>query len=161
MSGGKATGYGTNYIHTHVCIMHQHSLHVVRNMHQECKLEEGPTARKHYLHYRASLNRWPYLELLWLHCVGGNKLKQKGELLIRPKLWYSACFNSWQLLLVFSFPFMQSPAKGAPPTPLLLFPLPMTLMASSSNPIPATGQWRGATNDLQWLHAWVNTCACS
>ena len=54
-------------------------------------------------------------------CWRKHKPKQKGELLIRPKLWHSACFNSWRtvvsLLLSLSASRQRSPSHSPPPPP--------------------------------------------
>ena len=54
-------------------------------------------------------------------CWRKHKLKQKGELLIRPKLWHSACFKSWRTVVSLLLPHpvsrKRSPSHSPPPPP--------------------------------------------
>ena len=81
-------------------------------------------------------------------CVILADIQAETEGYARPYGWHrNECFNM-QLTSAGSPFLLQSPNKGAPPTPPLplLFP-PKALTASSSNQIPATVQWRGPISD--------------
>ena len=104
--------------------------------------------------WHCGLSPWLYSELLQLCYLGRTSSWNRSVcwLLCRIYRWYgddnySECFNM-QLTSAGSPFLLQSPNKGAPPTPPLpLLFHPKALTSSSSNQIPATVQWRGAISD--------------